>query len=113
VQCSSHCTIAPTHIDDATKLTFALATRIGENIRPHRLTQAAAAQRLSIDQPKPSRLRHFYPTNFSTERLMPVLTLLARDVEIATKPTPRSRRPVRLRVIDPAQSAPPAPNPGA
>jgi hypothetical protein len=33
---------------------------------------------------------------------MPVLTLLARDVEIATKPTPRSRRPARLRAIEPA-----------
>jgi predicted XRE-type DNA-binding protein len=102
VQCSSHCTISPTHIDDATKRTFALASRIGEAIRPHRLTQAAAAQRLFIDQPKRSRLRHFYLTNFSTGRLMPVLTLLARDVEIAIKPTPRSRRPARLRVIEPA-----------
>jgi len=84
------------------KLTGALASRIGEAIRPHRLTQAAAAQRLFIDQPKLSRLRHFYLTNFPTGRLMQFLTLLARDVELAIKPTPRSRRTSRLRVIEPA-----------
>jgi hypothetical protein len=51
VQCSSHCTISPTHIDDATKLTFALASRIGEAIRQPRLNQSVAAQHLFIDQP--------------------------------------------------------------
>jgi hypothetical protein len=104
MQCSSHCTISPTHIDDATKLTFALASRIGEAIRPHRLTQAAAAQRFFIDQPKPSRPRHFYLTNFSPGRLMPVLTLLARDVELATKPTPAPAAP-------PASASSRPPNP--
>jgi len=79
-----------------------LASRLGEAIRQHRLTQAAAAQRLFIDQPKISRLLRFYLTNFSTGRLMHFLTLLGRAVEIVIKPTPRSRRTGRLGVIEPA-----------
>src|SRR5271166_3219189 len=79
-----------------------LASHIGEAIRQHRLTQAAAAQRLGIDQPKISRLLRGYLTNFSTGRLMHFLTLLGRDVEIVVKPTPRSRRQGRVRVVEAA-----------
>jgi hypothetical protein len=43
-----------------------------------------------------------YLTNFSTERLMHFLTLLGRDVEIVVKPTPRSRRLGRVRVVEAA-----------
>lgn len=76
-----------------------LASRIGEAIRQRRLTQAAAAQLLGIDQPKVSRLLRGYLTNFSAERLMHFLTLLGRDVEIVVKPTPRSRRRGHVRVV--------------
>jgi predicted XRE-type DNA-binding protein len=70
-----------------------LASRIAEVIRRRRLTQAAIAEILGIDQPKVSRLLRGYLTNFSVERLMHLLTRLGRDVEIVVKPTPRSRRP--------------------
>jgi predicted XRE-type DNA-binding protein len=76
-----------------------LASRIGEALRRRRLTQAATAELLGIDQPKVSRLLRGYLTNFSTERLMHFLTLLGQDVEIVVKPTPRSRRLGHVRVI--------------
>jgi predicted XRE-type DNA-binding protein len=76
-----------------------LASRIGEAIRQRRLTQAATAELLGIDQPKVSRLLRGYLTNFSTDRLMHFLTLLGRDVEIVVKRTPRSRRQGQVRVV--------------
>lgn len=76
-----------------------LASRIAEVLRQRRLTQAATAELLGIDQPKVSRLLRGYLTNFSTERLMHFLTLLGRDVEIVVRPTPRSRRQGRVRVV--------------
>lgn len=76
-----------------------LASRIGEAVRQRRLTQAATAELLGIDQPKVSRLMRGYLTNFSTDRLMHFLTLLGRDVEIVVKPIPRSRRVGRVRVV--------------
>jgi len=79
-----------------------LASRIAELLRQRRLTQAATAELLGIDQPKVSRLLRGYLTNFSTERLMHFLTLLGRDVEIVVKPTPRSRRLGRVRVVEAA-----------
>ena len=79
-----------------------LASRIGEAIRQRRLSQAAAAELLGIDQPKVSRLLRGYLTNFSTERLMHFLTLLGRDVEIVVKPAPRSRRIGQMRVVEAA-----------
>jgi predicted XRE-type DNA-binding protein len=79
-----------------------LASRIAEVLRQRRLTQAATAELLGIDQPKVSRLLRGYLTNFSTERLMHFLTLLGRDVEIVVKPTPRSRRQGRVRVVEAA-----------
>ena len=76
-----------------------LVSRISEAIRQLRLTQAAAAELLGIDQPKVSRLLRGYLTNVSVERLMHFLTLLGRDVEIVVKPTPRSRRRGHVRVV--------------
>jgi predicted XRE-type DNA-binding protein len=76
-----------------------LAIRISEAIRGRRLTQTAAARILKIDQPKISRLLRGQLSGFSTERLMHFLTLLGRDVEITVRPTPRSRRLGRLRVV--------------
>ena len=77
-----------------------LASRINEAIRQRRLTQAAAAEVLGIDQPKVSRLQRGHLTNFSVERLMHFLTLLGRDVEIVVKSVPRARRTGRIRVVE-------------
>jgi predicted XRE-type DNA-binding protein len=79
-----------------------LAIRISEAIRARRLTQTRAAHILKIDQPKISRLLRGQLSGFSTERLMHFLTLLGRDVEIAVKAAPRSRRQGHLRVVAPA-----------
>jgi predicted XRE-type DNA-binding protein len=79
-----------------------LASRIAEALRQRRLTQAAAADLLGIDQPKVSRLLRGYLTNFSTDRLMHFLTLLGRDVEIVVRPAPGSRSLGRVRVVESA-----------
>ena len=79
-----------------------LASRIGEAIRQKRLSQAATAGLLGIDQPKVSRLLRGHLTNFSAERLIHFLNRLGRDVEIVVKPTPRSRRVGHVRVVKPA-----------
>lgn len=76
-----------------------LAIRIAQTIRARRLTQTRAAHILKIDQPKISHLLRGQLSGFSTERLMHFLTLLGRDIEITVKPTPRSRRQGRLRVV--------------
>ena len=75
-----------------------LASCIAEVIRQRRLTQAAAAALLGIDQPKVSRLIRGYLADFSTGRLMHFLNALGQDIEIAVKPAPRSRRQGHLRV---------------
>jgi predicted XRE-type DNA-binding protein len=79
-----------------------LASRLGEAIRQRRLTQAATAELLGIDQPKVSRLMRGHLTNFSTDRLMHFLTLLGRDVEIVVRPIPHSRRQGHVRVVEAA-----------
>lgn len=76
-----------------------LALRIAQAIQSRKMTQAAVAVMLGIDQPKVSRLLRGQLSGFSAERLMHFLTLLGRDVEIIVKPVPRSRRQGRLRVI--------------
>lgn len=76
-----------------------LASRIGEAIRQRRLTQAATAKLLGIDQPKVSRLLRGYLTNFSTDRLMHFLTLLGSDVDIVVKPAAGSHGKGQVRVV--------------
>src|SRR6267378_562886 len=76
-----------------------LAIRISEVLRARRFTQSQAARMLKIDQPKISRLLRGQLAGFSTERLMHFLILLGRDVEIAIKRAPRSRRLGRVRVV--------------
>ncbi len=77
-----------------------LASRIREVIRQSRLTQAAAAALMRIDQPKVSALLNGHLVNFSSERLMRLLTRLGQDIEIVVKAKPRRRHYGRIRVID-------------
>ncbi len=77
-----------------------LASRVREVIRRSRLTQAAAAALMRIDQPKVSALLNGHLANFSSERLMRLLTRLGQDVEIVVKAKPRRRPCGRIRVID-------------
>ena len=63
------------------------------------LTQTAAAQLLGLTQPKVSALRHYKLAGFSVERLMTLLTVLDRDVEIVIRKKPRSRSAARISVV--------------
>lgn len=63
-----------------------LAAILAEAIRARRLTQAAAARVLGVDQPKVSELLRGRLARFSTERLVLLLLRLGRDVEIVVRP---------------------------
>lgn len=77
-----------------------LASRIQQIIKRRRLTQVAAASLMGIDQPKVSALLNGRLTNFSSARLMRLLTALGQDVEIVLKAKPRSRERGRIRVVE-------------
>lgn len=79
-----------------------LASHIRQIIKRRRLTQVAAASLMGIDQPKVSALLNGRLANFSSERLMRLLTALGQDVEIVVKAKPRNRAHGRIRVIDTA-----------
>src|SRR3990170_5255927 len=76
-----------------------LASRIREIVRGSRMTQVAAAAVMGIDQPKVSALLNGRAANFSSERLMRLLTRLGQDVDITVRAKPHRRRQGRIRVI--------------
>src|SRR5215469_10803918 len=76
-----------------------LASLIRQVIEERQLTQADAAALMGIDQPKVSALLNGRLTNFSSERLLRLLTALGRDVDIRVKTTPRDRERGRIRVV--------------
>jgi len=59
-------------------------------------TRAAAI--LGIDQPKISALKQGKLSGFSIERLMRLLLVLGRDIEITVKGRAKSKSVARLRV---------------
>src|SRR5580704_7624819 len=76
-----------------------LAHAINEVVTRRRLTQAAAAERLGVNQPKVSALARYKLDGFSVERLMGFLTALDQDVEIVITQKPRSRDTARISVV--------------
>ncbi|MEA2773159.1 MAG: hypothetical protein QOD93_6121 [Acetobacteraceae bacterium] len=76
-----------------------LAHAINDVVARRRLTQAAAAQKLGVNQPKISALARYKLDGFSVERLMTFLTALDRDVEIVIRKKPRSRAAGRISVV--------------
>ncbi len=76
-----------------------LAHALNTIIDERRLTQAAAATRLGLNQPKVSALRNYKLEGFSVERLMTFLTALDRDIEIVIRKKPRSRGAARISVV--------------
>lgn len=76
-----------------------LASHIRQVIKRQRLTQVAAASLMGVDQPKVSALLNGRLANFSSERLMRLLTALGQDVEITVKRKPRNRAHGRIRVL--------------
>jgi predicted XRE-type DNA-binding protein len=81
-----------------------LASHIRQVIKHRRLTQVAAAALMGIDQPKVSALLKGRLANFSTERLMRLLTALGQDVEIVVKELPHSGERGRIRVVGEAHA---------
>lgn len=74
-----------------------LVDRIDGIIRDRRLTQAKAAALLGISQPDVSRLLRGNFREYSVERLLRLLTLIGRDVEIHIR-KPKARRVGRLSI---------------
>jgi predicted XRE-type DNA-binding protein len=75
-----------------------LVVAINQILGGQSLSQAAAARRLKINQPKISALANYRLEGFSVERLMHFLTALDRDVEITIRPKPRSRKEAQILV---------------
>jgi predicted XRE-type DNA-binding protein len=75
-----------------------LAVAVNRLLESRRLTQAAAATALSINQPKISALKHYKLEGFSVERLMTFLTALGSDIEIRVHLPKRSSLPGRILV---------------
>ena len=75
-----------------------LAHAINGVIARRRLTQAAAATKMGVNQPKVSALANYKLDGFSVERLMTFLTALDQDVEIVVRRKPRSRSVGRITV---------------
>src|SRR3954468_18361748 len=75
-----------------------LAAKIITEIQRRRLTQSQAAEVLGIDQPKVSALKQGKLSGFSIERLMRLLLVLGRDIEITVKGRSRPGSIARLRV---------------
>lgn len=73
-----------------------LVVKIDRTIRQRRLTQAAAAELMGIDQPKVSAMLAGQFRGYSVERLMRFLVALGHDIEIVVKP--RKRGSAELRV---------------
>ena len=63
------------------------------------LTQAVAATRLGLNQPKVSALRNYRLEGFSVERLMTLLNALDQDIEIVIRAKPRSRAAAKISVV--------------
>lgn len=76
-----------------------LAHMINGVITRQKLTQARAAEKLGVNQPKISALANYKLEGFSVERLMAFLVALDQDVEITIKKKPRSRGTARILVV--------------
>jgi predicted XRE-type DNA-binding protein len=76
-----------------------LAHAINAVIARRRLTQADAADKLGVNQPKVSALANYKLDGFSVERLMTFLTALDQDVEIIVRRKPRGRAAGRISVV--------------
>jgi predicted XRE-type DNA-binding protein len=76
-----------------------LASQIRETIKRRRLRQRAAAVVVGVDQPKVSALTNGRLANFSSDRLMRMLTALGQDVEIIVKERAATCERGSIRVV--------------
>jgi predicted XRE-type DNA-binding protein len=100
IEASSGNVFADLGLPDAAELNtkVRLAVAINRQLETRRLTQAAAAAALSINQPKVSALKHYKLAGFSVERLMTFLTALGSDTEIRIRPHSAGKRAGRIVV---------------
>lgn len=100
VEASSGNVFADLGLPDAAELDtkVRLAVEINRLIAAQRLTQATAAARLEVSQPKISALKNYRLEGFSVERLMNFLLALGQDVEIRITPRRTSRATGRIVV---------------
>ena len=85
---------------DTHRLKAELVSHIDTILCERKLTQNAAADLLGLSQPDVSRLLRGQFRDYSVERLMRLLVLLGRDVEIVIR-KPASQRKGRL-IVDAA-----------
>jgi predicted XRE-type DNA-binding protein len=76
-----------------------LVQRIRDLIAKRKITQAQAAELLSLDQPKISALVRGRVSGFSIDRLFRFLNALGQQVEIYVMPTPKRARSEPARAI--------------
>lgn len=74
-----------------------LVTQIDEIVRARRLTQTQAAELLGLSQPDVSRLLRGHFRDYSVERLLRLLMMLGRDVDIVIR-KPKRRGPGKLTI---------------
>lgn len=90
VEASTGNVFADLGLPDADKLQIksGLTVEIAKAIRERGLTQAEAAERMGLTQPKVSSLLRGEFSNFSERKLMNCLNRLGYDIEIRVRKTP-------------------------
>ena len=81
------------------KLKVQLALRLNELIKELAYTQAQIADVFGVAQPHVSDLVNYRLNRFSSERLLYLITLLDRDIEIVIRPKAAKRRRGSLSVL--------------
>ncbi len=76
-----------------------LAYALNQVLEQRALTQTDASKVLGLTQPKVSALRHYKLRGFSVERLMTLLTILDRDIDIVIRKKPRTQGGARISVV--------------
>jgi len=79
-----------------------LIIALKDAIEQRKLTQREAARLCGADQPTLSKVFRGRMESVTIDRLASWLNALGRDVEIIVRPSPRTRRQGRLRVIEAA-----------
>ena len=80
-----------------------LARLIRQTVRGRRLTRAAAGKAMGMDRHKVSALLNGRLRNFSSERLIRLLTRLGHDVEIVLGTRSSRRHCGQIRVVEAAR----------
>jgi predicted XRE-type DNA-binding protein len=101
IEASSGNVFADLGLPDAVELDtkVRLAVAINQQLAARRMTQAVAATKLSINQPKVSALKNYRLEGFSVERLMGFLTALGSDIEIRIRSPKRTPGQITVEAV--------------